>query len=758
MKLLRIVAATLVALVFAVPSPAVCESEGRPVVVGVLSDTHISVDPSSLIPLKAAFSKFSEMRVDAVVIAGDVCEYGTIDEVAAVMRTWHEVFAGGTNAAGRTVTPFFIWGNHDYHQSALLHGKKPMTEGEAANAILTNKDAAWRMITGESRHPGEVFMRKIAGLTFIGVNWGAERDLPAFLDANAKAIPTDRPVVCVQHPHPRGTCFHGWAGGDNGANHAALMAHPNFIVFSGHSHTPVYDDSLWMGGFVSIGAGSLRKPGIRRDAYNSSEGTKVDPRHMHRALPGSSWQASVLTVEGGRVRFARFDVKHNEPVGDEWVLDYPFRHDAAHPHWLADEARPPQFDEEEEMDVCCRDAKRYPDRVMEKQVVFSFPPAMSDGPHSRAVAYRVNVARPAAGELVVERLVQPDGLACSEERMRRVPVTCSFGPDELPQSQAIVVSVFPRNCGGCEGRPLVREFLLERDLKPSSAREVPVLTREQRRFLEMSPAERRFNFTNATYRARLAVRECDSRWRRPREGEASRFIRLKGVPNMRDLGGLKGLGGRVVKPGLVYRSAGFNDNAQWRNLPRDKWVPGKDRLDDKTRKYQVERYGIRTDLDLRGDGETFGMKGSPLGPQTVWAHNESYSYAAFHSEKGRAAFKRDFAIFLDEGNYPIGFHCIAGADRTGSLAYTLEALLGVSDEDMLLDWELTAFSNPNPSFAHRHRYDVLVAGFREYPGENARERAESFVKALGFTDSDIARFRAIMFGDIAVKDNRSAEE
>ena len=232
MKLLRIVAATLVALVFAVPSPAVCESEGRPVVVGVLSDTHISVDPSSLIPLKAAFSKFSEMRVDAVVIAGDVCEYGTIDEVAAVMRTWHEVFAGGTNAAGRTVTPFFIWGNHDYHQSALLHGKKPMTEGEAANAILTNKDAAWRMITGESRHPGEVFMRKIAGLTFIGVNWGAERDLPAFLDANAKAIPTDRPVVCVQHPHPRGTCFHGWAGGEPRSVDGASQFHSLLWAFT----------------------------------------------------------------------------------------------------------------------------------------------------------------------------------------------------------------------------------------------------------------------------------------------------------------------------------------------------------------------------------------------------------------------------------------------------------------------------------------------------------------------------------------------
>ena len=731
---------------------ALSASVAADVVVGVVSDTHVSVNPKTLLPLKAAFAKFAEMRTDAVVLAGDVCEYGTLDELELVMRAWREAFPGGTNAAGRAVAPFFVWGNHDYHQSALLHGRKPMTTAEAKRAIVANKDAAWQLVTGEAAHPGEVFLRKIAGVTFVGVHWGAEKDASAFLSAHAAEIPTDRPVVYVQHPHPRGTCFRGWAGGDGGANHEALMAHPNFIVFSGHSHTPVYDDSLWMGGFVSIGAGSLLKPGIRRDAYNSSEGTKTDPRHMHVALPGSSWQASVLTIGERTVRFERFDVKHGERVGDGWALDYPFRHDVKRPHWLADEAKPPQFDDTEDIEVDEREAKRYPDRVLEKQVVFTFPSARSDGPHSRAVAYRVSVVRAATKEPILERLVQPDGLACVEERMRRVPVTCSFGPDELPRDEKIVVSVFPRNCGAREGRPTVREFVLSRDLALGTAREVPVLTKEQRRFLKMTPAERRCRFTNESYRACLAVRECDARWRRPRAGESSRFVRLRGVPNMRDLGGLKGLGGRSIRSGLVYRSGGFNDNATWRDLPREKWVPGKDRLTKRARQYQVERYGIRTDLDLRGEGETFGMTGSPLGPQTTWAHNESYAYAEFHSEKGRAAFKRDFALFLDEKNYPIGFHCIAGADRTGSLAYALEALLGVSDADLLLDWELTAFQNPNPHFAHRHRYDVLVAGFEKYPGTNACERAEAFVKALGFTAADIARFRAIMFDGLQQKE------
>ena len=48
----------------------------------------------------------------------------------------------------------------------------------------------------------------------------------------------------------------------------------------------------------------------------------------------------------------------------------------------------------------------------------------------------------------------------------------------------------------------------------------------------------------------------------------------------------------------------------------------------------------------------------------------------------------------------IFFHCRIGADRTGTLAYILEGLLGVVDEDRLQDYELTVFSG----LINRHRY------------------------------------------------------
>ena len=286
------------------------------------------------------------------------------------------------------------------------------------------------------------------------------------------------------------------------------------------------------------------------------------------------------------------------------------------------------------------------------------------------------------------------------------------------------------------------------------ALEVPVLTPEQQAFMGMSPAERRLRFTNEAYRAKLAVHNWEKmKWREAEPGESSRWRHLPGVPNLRDLGGLRGLGGKTVRFGKVYRSGGFNDNAKYK-LVDDEAKPGKqkrayygrgkDRLTPETRKLQVEQFGIRTDVDLRRDGECNEMTGSPIGPQVTWAHTPSKAYEEFHSKEGMEATKRNFAVFLDEANYPIAFHCIAGADRTGSLAYLLEALLGVSDADLVLDWELTAFHNPNHKFAHADRYDRLVAGFGKYSGSNACERAEGYVKAMGFTDADIAKFRAIM--------------
>ena len=231
------------------------------------------------------------------------------------------------------------------------------------------------------------------------------------------------------------------------------------------------------------------------------------------------------------------------------------------------------------------------------------------------------------------------------------------------------------------------------------------------------------------------------------EDRAPRLVHLHGVPNMRDIGGRRGLDGRRVRQGRVYRSAGLNDNSKKAGLWGRLWgrrTPGKERMNDATRRYAKEVLGIRTDIDLRSSKECYGMTGSPLGPEVAWLRVSSSAYEDFHEKKGREAFTEVFRFFLDEARYPLVFHCIAGADRTGSLAFVLKALLGVDEDELYKDWEVTGFSKGNIGFRHEKRFDWLVKGFSAYPGETIHERVEAFVKSCGFTDADIARFRNLM--------------
>ena len=175
-----------------------------------------------------------------------------------------------------------------------------------------------------------------------------------------------------------------------------------------------------------------------------------------------------------------------------------------------------------------------------------------------------------------------------------------------------------------------------------------------------------------------------------------------------------------------------------------KLAPGKNRLDDAMKRYLIDDLGWKSDIDLRSDGECFGMTGSPAGDPVKWFHYSSWAYGGMQSEGGREAFTKVFRVFLDPQNYPIDFHCIAGQDRTGAVAFILNALLGVEEEELYRDWESTGFWNPNPTFNHRNLFNKLVEGFSKYPGGTIQERVENYVLSLGFTPEEIRQFREFM--------------
>lgn len=292
----------------------------------------------------------------------------------------------------------------------------------------------------------------------------------------------------------------------------------------------------------------------------------------------------------------------------------------------------------------------------------------------------------------------------------------------------------------------------------ASAPEVPVFDDARREFLEMSPSERRAKFTDAEWRNRVGKSYARIRWRAAREGESSRWRRMDGVLNVRDLGGLKGLDGKTVATGMVFRSAQLNAAAPYRLVTNEhnkavREYYGSCRPTMTPEQVAAARtaFGIKTDLDLRGTGQCRGMQGSPLGEGVRFVNVPASNYAGIFNGEGAKLMADELRVFADAANYPVIFHCVKGADRTGSLAFMLHALLGVSAEDRLLDWELTAFSNPNPKFAHADRYDKMTAGLKKYPGTTDAEKAEAYAKSIGLTDAEIANIRNILLvADTAV--------
>jgi len=246
-----------------------------------------------------------------------------------------------------------------------------------------------------------------------------------------------------------------------------------------------------------------------------------------------------------------------------------------------------------------------------------------------------------------------------------------------------------------------------------------------------------------------------------------RCVNVPCVGNMRDLGGWRGLDGRRVRQGLVYRSGWFDNCARFKsgkdyaiafdNSPvadseKCDFVPGVKRVSDQqTPRTMLGQLGIRTDLDLRSPHETFALPCSPLGEAVNYIQAPLLAYRGADDVEAKRCFAKAFRALLDARNYPIVFHCAGGKDRTGMLAFFANGLLGVAMDDLRRDYEFTLIDNEWRLLSeHRDgRFLKLQKAVESCAGVSLVEKFESYVKGCGFTDDDIAKFRAQMLEEPA---------
>ena len=111
---------------------------------------------------------------------------------------------------------------------------------------------------------------------------------------------------------------------------------------------------------------------------------------------------------------------------------------------------------------------------------------------------------------------------------------------------------------------------------------------------------------------------------------------------------------------------------------------------------------------------------------------------------------REMRVFANQANYPILFHCTYGRDRTGTLAFMINGLLGVSRKDLYRDFELTFLSGKSGSKKsgkkRMRRFDKVYRYMSRYKDskKSLSYNIEAFLLDNGMKKQEINSIRAIM--------------
>lgn len=207
-----------------------------------------------------------------------------------------------------------------------------------------------------------------------------------------------------------------------------------------------------------------------------------------------------------------------------------------------------------------------------------------------------------------------------------------------------------------------------------------------------------------------------------------RNLYIDGLTNSRDLGGYKLANGSYTKQGMIIRSSKLSEDETGMLL-----------ISEAGRKALLDM-GIKAELDLRKteNNENGGIAASPLG--------NTVKYISFPMVSGGniILLNKDilpdlFKIFGNSDNYPMVMHCSIGTDRTGAVAFMLNALLGVDDESLYYDYLFSNFGNIGGSRAKK-QIDTYLTLISSATGSSTAEKMYNYLVSQGVDSNDLDNF------------------
>jgi len=163
-----------------------------------------------------------------------------------------------------------------------------------------------------------------------------------------------------------------------------------------------------------------------------------------------------------------------------------------------------------------------------------------------------------------------------------------------------------------------------------------------------------------------------------------RQLKIDNVFNVRDLGGWEGLKGYPLKYGKIIRGSRLNVNSSKTKIITSSGIS------------ELRWAGMRAELDMRDASNSvnateafFSINGDCPIKNINSAYNSRIATFA-NGPQSIQGIKQLIAWFKQDK--PVYLHCSVGADRTGTVAFLVGALCGMSEDALSKEFELTSFS------------------------------------------------------------------
>jgi protein-tyrosine phosphatase len=208
--------------------------------------------------------------------------------------------------------------------------------------------------------------------------------------------------------------------------------------------------------------------------------------------------------------------------------------------------------------------------------------------------------------------------------------------------------------------------------------------------------------------------------------QVPRMLYVEGISNVRDIGGFSTRDGGKVRQGMIYRTSEMDTHVS---------------ITEHGKSTLVDELGIRLDIDLRG------INGEPCGPvlsqgRVRWVNYPMAAYDEIFCEEQMERYRQTFELLAERESYPLMVHCWGGIDRTGTWLYILGGLLGVSEEDLALDYEMSSFSRWGSRSRRSEQFVAFLRMLRRY-GDNVNDACVEFLKDCGVSVETMNTIRTI---------------